>query len=636
VLGTESEGPHDGTGRCTDGVALATLVLVLVGASGNALAANFTVDTTADAVDTGGCVTTGVQCTLRDAVIAANAASGSSTIGVPAGTYDLTIAPSGSDDATTGDLNVTADVTINGALNTSTVVDGGGTSTGVTNRVFRVESTGRLTLTNMTIQHGHPAGGNLTLSEGGGILALGPLSLSDVNVSNNFVETPGDTRNGAGGGISQGASVPISLTRVAVISNTVKAASGAVGGGGGLMLAGGGGGDVTITDSDISSNTSAGPGGGIYSNPAANAPSLTITGTTITGNHAALPLGLSSANHAWGGGLGTDGSIPVSLTGDTISDNTADQTGGGIFDNGASAYTITNTTIFANAAVAGIDSGGVIVGGGGIFADGGNVSPGWTLNGDLIADNTAGDGTHPNVAGGGIEENGGDLFTIVNTTISDNAASGEGGGYQSDGGGTHQLTNVTLNLNIAGAGGGDIDNSGGATFTLANTIVAHGAPANCGSALSTSLGHNLESANTCGLGATGDLTNTDPKLARLNVNGGPHIHRSIATGQPGRGRRRQRALPEHRSTRRVPIRERGVRHRSLRVPAFDHGHEPERQWPWIAPGRDHLVRIRQHDRLHSVARRPGHHLDRRRPDHPPQPDHFRTRGEQPGDQRQQH
>ena len=512
-------------------VVLAAVVVLLAGAASDALAASFTVNTTVDGADANGC--SDGPCTLREAIIRANALGGSSTITLPAGTYDLTIPPSGNDDATTGDLNVTAAITINGAGAATTIIDGGGSSGTVTDRIFRVESTGSLALSGATIQHGHPAGGNGTLSEGGGILALGPLTLTDARVSNNFVETPNDNIQGAGAGISQQASVPVSLTRVTVSNNTVNLASGVIGGGGGLMLAGGQAGPITITDSTISGNTAAGPGGGIYTNATTAGGAITITGTTISGNHAALPPGLTNANHAWGGGLATDGFQPVTLTDDTISGNTADQSGGGIFDNGSSTYTITNTSILDNTAVAGCTCGVDFVGGGGIVADGGNINPGWMLTGDTIANNTAGSTNNPSVPGGGIDEDGGDKFTVVNTTITGNTASGIGGGYESSGGGTHKLTNVTIDGNTSGSGGADLDSAGG-HFTVANTLVAHGNPVNCAFTTSpTSLGHNLDTGTTCGFNATGDLTNrATPGLGPLADNGGATQTEALLNGSP--------------------------------------------------------------------------------------------------------
>ncbi len=509
--------------RAASRVALATLGLLLALATGTALAATFTVNSTTDAVDAGGC--TPAQCTLRDAVLAANAAGGTSTITLPAGTYDLTIAPSGNDDASTGDLNVTSAITINGAGSASTTIDGGGASSTVTDRVFRVESTGSLTLSGATIQHGHPAGGQGMLSEGGGILALGALTLTDATVSNNFVDAPG--LNGGGAGIALEAPVPLSLTRVTVSTNTVNSSTGAIAGGGGLLLSGG---PAAIDHSTIGINTAAGPGGGVYSTSG----SLTITDTTISENQAVLPANAPAGNQASGGGLATGGSVPVDLDRDVIASNNAAQSGGGISDQGGSAYTITDTMITFNGAVAGFTGGVSSIGGGGIAAGGGSTNPGWQLSGDLIAFNGAGDGGHPNVPGGGIDEDHGDKFTVVNTTMFGNTATGSGGAYESRSGGTHNLTNVTIDSNSAGSGGSiDIQNHG--TFTLGNTIISRGTPGNChfvnGGTL-VSHGHNLETADTCSLRANGDLTNTDPKLGTLNNNGGPTLTEALGSGSP--------------------------------------------------------------------------------------------------------
>src|SRR5205823_782599 len=54
----------------------------------------------------------------------ANSAGGTNTINVPAGKYSLTLTPSGPDDGTTGDLHITADVTIAGAGAGATTISG--------------------------------------------------------------------------------------------------------------------------------------------------------------------------------------------------------------------------------------------------------------------------------------------------------------------------------------------------------------------------------------------------------------------------------------------------------------------------------------------------------------------------------
>ena len=91
-----------------------------------ASATTITVDSTADDTATNG------NCTLREAVIAANtdagvddcpAGSGADVIVVPAGAYGLTLAGTGEDAAASGDLDVTADVEIQGAGAATTAID---------------------------------------------------------------------------------------------------------------------------------------------------------------------------------------------------------------------------------------------------------------------------------------------------------------------------------------------------------------------------------------------------------------------------------------------------------------------------------------------------------------------------------
>ena len=125
--------------------------ITLLGAflSASAQAAAFTVNSSFDVSDAnpgnGVCETApgnGV-CTLRAAIQEANhTASGGATIIsqalLPGGFYTLQIPTSGSDDETTGDLNITNSMDIIGAGAASTIIDG---NRSVTNaRVFRIGS----------------------------------------------------------------------------------------------------------------------------------------------------------------------------------------------------------------------------------------------------------------------------------------------------------------------------------------------------------------------------------------------------------------------------------------------------------------------------------------------------------------
>src|SRR5947208_2859360 len=100
-------------------------VALLVGwvAPHTALAATFTVTKTADTND-GACNN---DCSLREAIIAANAAAGADVITLSAGTYTLT--RSGVDNtAANGDLDVTDALTINGAGQGTTIIQAGTSS----------------------------------------------------------------------------------------------------------------------------------------------------------------------------------------------------------------------------------------------------------------------------------------------------------------------------------------------------------------------------------------------------------------------------------------------------------------------------------------------------------------------------
>jgi hypothetical protein len=97
---------------------------------------------------------------------------------------------------------------------------------------------------------------------------------------------------------------------------------------------------------------------------------------------------------------------------------------------------------------------------------------------------------------------------------------------------------VTLHDNIADAGADEIDSCTNVptcsgpkhTITVRNTIVASGG-LNCFGAI-TSAGHNLDSGNTCGFGAAGDLKNTSPLLGPLANNGGPTLTHAELNGSP--------------------------------------------------------------------------------------------------------
>lgn len=242
------------------------------------------VDSTADAVDAapgdGACRTALATCTLRAAVMEANAGLGPDTIVVPAGRYELAIAAFPSrgqtqeNDAANGDLDLTDTVTIRGAGARSTVVDANGTD-----RVFASQHRTRVTMSDLTITGGRLDGN----ASGGGFWNLGFVTFDRVHLVDNEGAYGGavfnsplthmvlrhslvsGNRSGEGGGIRVDSSAEILNSTIS--GNSLFAVDqnrrpGELSGyGGGIDHRGGG--DLTIVNSTITRNTALKGGGGL-------------------------------------------------------------------------------------------------------------------------------------------------------------------------------------------------------------------------------------------------------------------------------------------------------------------------------------------------------------------------------------
>lgn len=99
---------------------------------------------------------------------------------------------------------------------------------------------------------------------------------------------------------------------------------------------------------------------------------------------------------------------------------------------------------------------------------------------------------------------------------------------------------VTLAGNTAqdGAGGGLFTLGGQTAFTVHDTIVSDNTGGNCAPTATTpgrvfrSLGYNLESANDCSFGQTGDQPNEAPGLGGLASAGGPTETMALTATSP--------------------------------------------------------------------------------------------------------
>ncbi|HKC23079.1 MAG TPA: choice-of-anchor Q domain-containing protein [Gaiellaceae bacterium] len=254
--------------RVWAGVA-AVICLAHAGGSHAAVTASFTVTRTDDPAPDGCALS---DCSLREAVLAVDGGSGGGTISIPAGHYRLTIAGPGEDVGATGDLDLTNDVTIDGAGARQTVID----STG-SDRVFDVASGVHARINDVSVTGGQVAG------DGGGIRNRGTLALSQDAIV-------GDRAQGAGGGIDDEGNSTIADSLIADNRATD---------GGGLRA-----GASLVQTTTITGNAAGGPGatghgGGI---DGAGGVSLTLVSTTLTDNrsyNAALTgAGIADAQYA--------------------------------------------------------------------------------------------------------------------------------------------------------------------------------------------------------------------------------------------------------------------------------------------------------------------------------------------------
>ena len=297
----------------------------------------FTVTQTGDAGD-GVCDAT---CTLRDAVLAANASVGDNFIGfspavfstpqtITLGGAELTVANNGT-------------LGINGTGASQLTVSGNNLS-----RVFSISAGANATINGITVTSGNAVGAAGS-GDGGGFYNLGTLILTNTIVSNSSAAN-------TGGGISN-----FGTNGVLTLINSTVSGNSAAANGGGIYNTNNG--TVTLTNSTVSGNsTTGGNGGGI----GILSGTLISTSSTVSGNFATA-----------GNGGGISNSATATLTNSTVSGNTANAgNGGGISNSGT--LTALHTTLSNNSAAATL--------GGGIY----NAIGTTTLDNTIIANSTAG------------------------------------------------------------------------------------------------------------------------------------------------------------------------------------------------------------------------------------------------------
>ena len=478
---------------------LAGLASALLIAAWPAAAATFTVNSVADAPDAdladGICADSSGLCTLRAAIMQANALGGTNVIDLsqivdPATPIVLSIP--GADetvtgnattgftvvaghDASKGDLNITSSMDIIGAGSDKTIIEWSPTvkqTPANGDRVFHIEavtSNIAVNISGVTIENGvtPPAEVLQTNSDGtyyqfersGAGIAIGPAAAVTYIDPAASGGSSGDEGGGSGGGESGGESsatvTGVTLTDVRILDNQSGAA------GGGISSAA----PLTLNNVTVSGNTAVTNGGGIYNDAQLTVMNSTI-GTTST---------LTTPNSAEGGG--------------------------GMFDTGMHNTVIEESAIVGNQAVGG-----------------GGLSVRSLVNMSIV--NTTINGNAATDVGGGITTNG--PVTLQNDTISDNTAANDstsgGAGVNAFGSGLYQFVNTMFQANVA---------------TGSNS------PSNCGcsgssckSGVMVSLGHNLADDATCALSGAGDMANTSAGLGAMAANGGPTETRALVSGSP--------------------------------------------------------------------------------------------------------
>jgi hypothetical protein len=334
-------------------------------------AATITVPTTAD--------TSGTQCTLRDAIHAADFDDPEGACAAGSGADVISIDAVGTIMLGSALPQIESGVSVTGPGNAALVaVQANGTSF----RVFDIDTPEDVALSNLTITGGFASGDGGGVNHAGG----GTLTLDNVQLTSNeaSVTTSGSFASAEGGGVFSGFGSPLEIRNSLVSNNTVSATGTGAGGAtvangsaivsrGGLVIDGttvagnstdvssqensGGSGAVVavgaaeITNSAILANNSTGntsggtgntllDGGGIEQRGSTASERLTLENVTIAGNTLTATGVAPGGGFERGGGIATGGLAGGSIESSTIAQNRADQAGANILLN-ASGETLT-------------------------------------------------------------------------------------------------------------------------------------------------------------------------------------------------------------------------------------------------------------------------------------------------------
>lgn len=279
---------------------------------------SFTVNSTLDEIDKnpgdGVCKSKpSKKCTLRAAIMENNALGGN-TIVLPAGTYDLAIPGPGEDNDMSGDLDITANLTLQG-VGAPTV------DAKLLDRVVHIVS-GKTKISGVTFRNGKSP------ASGGGIQVGSGAQLTLVNST-----VTGSVAAFAGGGIQSLGTLKIKNSTIGT-SNYSGIAGAGIGNQGALKL-------IKSFVTSNSANSNGGYGGGLY-----NDGTVLINASTF----------FHDESNEGGAIRNTNGTITILNS--TLAANTAYVEGGAIYNAGGT-LNLLSTTIAENNAPTGAGAGGI-------------------------------------------------------------------------------------------------------------------------------------------------------------------------------------------------------------------------------------------------------------------------------------
>ena len=309
---------------------------------------------------------------------------------------------------------------------------------------------GKVTITNSTFK-GNDAGksmGGAVRNDSGDIQKDGTITITGSTFEGN--------KAGNGGAVWNGSDGKVEIADSTFKGNTALA-EGGLGQGGAITNANA----MTITGGSFANNTAKYSGGAIYNGAhAANGQaSLTIDGTTFTGNSVKADFNTTQNDNIAGGAIFNDTNAKLDVKNATFTDNTSSLKGGAIFNRDGNV-TITDSTFKGNSVPK--SAGGAVLNESGDINKDGTI----TITGSTFEGNKAGNG--------GAVWNGFDgTVTITNSTFKGNTAlAGIGQGGAITNADQMTITGSTFEGNQAGKIGGAIFNaaSGKLDFNGTNTF----------------------------------------------------------------------------------------------------------------------------------------------------------------------